>query len=374
MTVKRITTVVGARPQFIKCSLLSHELRRRGLRERLVHTGQHYDPTLSEIFFRQLEIPEVDVNLEVGAASNGRQIARIITALEADLERERPDLVLVFGDTRSTLAAAVVASGQQIPLAHVEAGLRCRNRSIPEENNRVVTDHLADLLFCHNEVAAEQLRAEQIQGRIVVSGDTMRQTVNHFLPRALADSPLPARLALAEGEYTVLTLHRPFHADRPEVMAEILRGCDALGGPVVFPVHPRTRARNEAALAALAPRIHCIEPLGYLDMLALVRRARLLLTDSGGLQKEAAYLGTPCVVLRGETEWNEPIEMGLNVLAGDFPGAEELARLAHELCDRHAARMAEPGFMDNLAAELDARFGPPDAAERITEAVLKFLA
>lgn len=368
---QKISTVVGARPQFVKCSLLSHELRRIGLAERLVHTGQHYNPELSDIFFKQLGIPEPDVNLGIGSDTQGRQTGRMIIALEEEFERCRPDVVLVFGDTNSTLAAALTAVKMGIRLAHVESGLRSRNRSMPEEHNRVVVDHMADLLFCHNGRAAQQLYDEQVQGRIVVCGDTMRETVSHFLPRALAQGEnLLARLGVEKNGYAVLTVHRPVNADEPAALERILDGMNALGLPVVFPVHPRTLRKIAPTAQNHYPRIRLIEPVGYLDMLALANQACLVVTDSGGLQKEALFVGVPCVTLRGETEWTETVDLGMNVLAGDRPDAQHLARLALETCERHRWRDEE--FKRRLAKAIDLEFGPIHVSRTIARTLAEY--
>ncbi len=364
-----IATIVGARPQFIKCSLLSHELRRRGLRERLIHTGQHYDDRLSDLFFRELEIPEPALNLGVGSDSHARQTARIMIGLEAEFIRERPDLVIVFGDTNSTVAGALTAVKMDLALAHVEAGLRGFNR-MPEEHNRIVADHLSDLLICHNEAAAQRLRRREVRGRAVVCGDTMRETAEHFLPRAL-ERPWPAGLEPG-AKFALLTVHRPANADRPESLAEILRAAGRLPMPVIFPVHPRTEARIAALGEAMPANVRAIGPVGYLDMLGLVARAALVLTDSGGLQKEAVILGTPCVTLRGDTEWLETIELGLNTLAGEPARAEVIlekadAALALGAGETREARRAR------LAPEVDRLFGPADVARRVADAVEEFL-
>lgn len=368
-TTHKIATVVGARPQFIKCSLLSHALRGLGFTERLIHTGQHYNPQLSDIFFRELDIPEPDLNLGIGSDTQGRQTGRMMIALEEAFEQDRPDLALVFGDTNSTLAAALVAVKMGIPLAHVESGMRSHNRAMPEEHNRVVTDHLSDLLFCHNETTAARLAGEKIDGRVIVSGDTMRETVSHFLPRALDRTGPDERLGLTGQPYAVLTVHRPVNADQRDALGEIIEGANRLGMPVVFPIHPRTRRQEDFSNLQSSGRLHLIEPLGYLDMLALVHRAALVLTDSGGLQKEAFFLQTPCVTLRGETEWTETVEAGMNVLAGDRPHAGHLAAIAGEMLLRHG-----PGTEPAPSIEtIDRLFGPIDVSRRIAGAIAEML-
>lgn len=359
-----ITTVIGARPQFVKCSLLGRELRRRGIDERLVHTGQHYNPELSEVFIRELEIPAPDVNLGIGSDSHARQTARMMIALEAELEGRRPDAVIVFGDTNSTLAAALVAVKMQIQLVHIEAGMRGYNRRLPEEHNRIVADHLADVLICHNERAAERLRQEFVSGRIAICGDTMRETAEYFLPRALKRSMLAA---VPEGRFALLTAHRPDNVDDPKILAGILEGAGRIGMPVVFPVHPRTR--KSLAGIAVPPGVILMEPVGYLDMLGLLARSELVLTDSGGLQKEALFIGTPCVTLRGETEWPETIETGMNVLTSNPPTANEIVAAAREMSTQTGE--SRPQRRVRLAPLIDERFGPIDVARRVADTVEK---
>lgn len=357
-----VTTVVGARPQFVKCSLLGRELRRRGIAERLVHTGQHYDPELSDIFIRELEIPAPDANLGIGSDSHARQTARMMIAIEDEFAAHRPEVVIVFGDTNSTLAAALVAVKMHLPLAHIEAGMRGYNRRLPEEHNRIIADHLADLLICHNERAAGRLRQERVGGRIEICGDTMRETAERFLPRALG-RPLPD--AVPAGRFALLTAHRPDNVDDPKTLAGILDGAGRLGMPVVFPVHPRTR--KSLAGVAIAPGLILTEPVGYLEMLGLLGRAELVLTDSGGLQKEALFAGTPCVTLRGETEWPETVDLRMNAVTGNPPAAGEIAAAAQAMLasageDRGRRRA-------RLAPLIDAAFGPLDVSRRIADAI-----
>jgi UDP-N-acetylglucosamine 2-epimerase len=365
-----VATVVGARPQFIKCALLGPELARLGIEERLIHTGQHYDPGLSEVFFRELGIRPPDVNLGIGSDTPGRQTGRMLAALDEELQRRRPDLVLVFGDTNTTLAGALAAVKAGVALAHVEAGVRSGNRALPEEMNRLLTDHAADLVFCHGDAARARLESERVGGRIVVAGDVMREMVGRFLPRALERSTCPASLGLKPQEYAVLTVHRAANTEGPGPLREILRGLGRLGIPVVFPVHPRTRDRclggSDKSDVSDFKAVRMIAPVGYLDMLTLVRGARLIVTDSGGLQKEAFFLGTPCVTLRGETEWGETVELGVNTLVGDRPSAERLAEVA-------GAVAAEDILVWPSESEIDGRFGPTGAARRIAEAIACYL-
>lgn len=364
-----IATVVGARPQFVKCCLLRRRFAELGLKETLIHTGQHYDPRMSGVFFQDMGIREPDLDLGVGSDTHGRQTGRMMIALEEAFEQNTPDWVVVFGDTNSTLAAALVAAKMGLRVAHVESGLRSGNRAMPEEHNRVLTDHLADLLFCHSDRVAQRLHNEKVQGRVVVAGDIMRETAAHFLPSALARQPDPNVADLAEASYAVLTVHRPVNADCPQTMAEILEGVGRLGYPVVFPVHPRTRKRLTAAGLNPPPQVRLIDPVGYLDMLALVARARLVLTDSGGLQKEALFLGTPCVTLRAETEWVETVELGMNTLADPSAGAGEVERKARHMDESRKTMDAKSPA--ERQTDIDNHFGPIETSTMIARELMR---
>lgn len=310
----RILSVVGARPQFIKAAPLSTAIR-RDHDEFLVHTGQHYDDEMSATFFRQLNIPDPDINLGVGSHGHGKQTAEMLAGLETILLQTQPDWVLVYGDTNSTLAGALAAAKLNIPIAHVEAGLRSYNRSMPEEINRVLTDHLSTLLFCPTQVAADNLARENIMDGVVITGDIMVDAVQYALPRARAESGILDQFSLSPNSpYAVVTIHRPANTDDRSTLEGIVRGLVSLDMPVVFPVHPRTRKAIETHNIRLLDNIRLIAPLGYLDMLALVSSASCLITDSGGLQKEAYLLETPCVTVRSETEWVETVESGWNRL------------------------------------------------------------
>ncbi|MBU2467906.1 MAG: UDP-N-acetylglucosamine 2-epimerase (non-hydrolyzing) [Proteobacteria bacterium] len=315
----KIVTVVGARPQFIKAFPVCKALAHTGIEEFLVHTGQHYDAVMSQVFFSELKLPEPDLNLGVGSGPPGWQTSQMLTGLEKVLTEQRPDLVLVYGDTNSTLAGSLAALKMQLPLAHVEAGLRSFNRSMPEEHNRVLTDHAADLLFCPTPTAVDNLANEGITEGVHLVGDTMLDAVLAFVEQLGDASRLASGLGLEPEAYAVCTLHRPYNVDDPEVFRDILQAIGTSPLPVVFPVHPRTRARLEALgqdYSKRQPSLILTEPLGYLDMLALVRGSRLVLTDSGGLQKEAYFLGRPCLTIRPETEWLETLEDGWNTVLG----------------------------------------------------------
>jgi UDP-N-acetylglucosamine 2-epimerase len=315
----RIATIVGNRPQFVKAAAVTRQLR-RAHEELLVHTGQHYDEDLSRIFFEELAVPSPDRELGVGSGSAPEQTARILARLEPVLGEWRPDLALVYGDTTSTLAGALGAAQLGIPVAHVEAGMRSGDWAMPEELNRVLTDHASDLLFCSTEAAVANLRRECAHGRIELVGDVMADVSLAFAAVAEERSHALEQHGLEAGRYLLVTAHRAGNVDDPDRLLRLVELLEALPEPVVFPLHPRTRARLVAAglLERLdrARALHVTPPLGYLDFLVLARHARAILTDSGGVQKEAYLLGTPCVTLRDTTEWVETVELGWNVLVG----------------------------------------------------------
>jgi UDP-GlcNAc3NAcA epimerase len=310
----KIITIVGARPQFVKAAAVSRELRLRH-DEILVHTGQHYDYQMSGVFFDGLEIPAPEVNLAVGSGPHGAQTGAMLAAIEGVLVSERPDYLLVYGDTNSTLAGALAAAKLGVPIAHVEAGLRSFNRAMPEEINRIVTDHLSQLLLCPGDAAAGLLAAEGITRNVHVVGDVMLDVFNWARQRLDVAATLE-RLALEEKSFLLATVHRSENTDDASRLSSIIGAFNAVQEPVVFPVHPRARKAMAAAGCHPAPHVRLIDPVGYLDMVALTCSARLVLTDSGGLQKEAFWAGTPCITLRDQTEWVETVECGWNVLAG----------------------------------------------------------
>ena len=322
-------TVIGARPQFIKAAPLSGELRREHT-EFLVHTGQHYDDNMSDVFFRELGIPAPDRHLEVGSGPHGAQTAAMLERIEKVLEEVRPDAVIVYGDTNSTLAGALAAVKLHIPVAHVEAGLRSFNRAMPEEINRIVTDAVSQWLFAPSQIGVDQLAREGISEGVHNVGDIMADCVRRFGPLAQERSDVLQRLGVGPGEYCVATVHRAHNTDKPERLAGILDGLRRIPYPVIFPMHPRTKAailrhgldRPSDALPATCEdgeQLIATDPVSYLDMLQLQQHAALVLTDSGGIQKEAYYLGIPCITLRDETEWVETVQVGWNRLAGADP-------------------------------------------------------
>lgn len=346
----RVLTVVGARPQFVKAAPVSRALRAAHT-EILVHTGQHYDPAMSAAFFRDLEIPEPDVNLEVGSGSHGAMTGEMVRRLEPIVLEHEPDGVLVYGDTNSTLAAAVVTSkiayhdGRRPWLAHVEAGLRSFNRAMPEERNRIVADHLADLLLAPTAVAMEHLAREGLADRAELVGDVMVDA--HGWAAERADAHLPPAAA-EHDRYVLLTLHRAENVDRPARLRRILDGL-AVDLPIIFPVHPRTRVAIERGAHGLPPNVVPVEPVGYLEMVALEARAHVVATDSGGVQKEAYLSGVPCVTLRSETEWIETVEAGWNRIVDDDPSALRAALADADFLRRDRPRPALYG--DGRAAE-----------------------
>lgn len=314
--MKKVVTIVGARPQFIKAAAVSRVLRQR-CTEFLVHTGQHYDYEMSGIFFDGLELPRPDANLGVGSGLHGAQTGAMLKAIEDVLLDQRPDWLLIYGDTNSTLAGAVAASKLCVPVAHVEAGLRSFNRGMPEEINRVVADHLSDLLLCPSATAAQNLAAEGISKNVCVAGDVMLDVLNWARRQIAANDPGSLnRFGVKKQSFVLATVHRSENTDDVTRLSRILAAFSALDEMVLFPAHPRTRKAIGAAGCKVGSNVHVVDPVGYVDMVAIAGAARLVLTDSGGLQKEAYWLGVPCLTLREETEWVETVEAGWNRLVG----------------------------------------------------------
>jgi len=313
-----IATIVGARPQFIKAAPVSQALQAAGHQEYSIHTGQHYDYRMSRIFFEELGIPKPEINLEIGSGSHGWQTGQMLIGIEAVLLTQKPDWVIVYGDTNSTLAGALAACKLQLPLAHIEAGLRSFNRAMPEEHNRVLTDRCADLLLCPTQTALKNLAREGIAQGVYWVGDTMYDASLNFGAIANRQSKILEQLNLQPKQYLLATIHRASNTDNPETLHTILSTLMQIDRPIVFPVHPRTRKQIQH-LDRRYQQIKLIEPVGYLDMLMLEQHARKILTDSGGVQKEAFFFGVPCITLRHETEWLETVETGWNVLAGTDP-------------------------------------------------------
>jgi UDP-N-acetylglucosamine 2-epimerase len=308
----KILTVVGARPQFIKAAPVSRVLRRTH-EEILVHTGQHYDDNMSEVFFRELSIPEPDINLGVGSGSHGVQTGAMLAGIEKVVMEAKPDWVLVYGDTNSTVAGALAAAKLHVRVAHVEAGLRSFDRRMPEEVNRVLADHVSDLLLCPTRVAIHNLAREGIGRGVHLVGDVMYDAFLFNVEAARQESQVLETLGIEPGAFALVTVHRAENTDDAERLRAIVRGLEASEQEVVLPIHPRTRSRLTEALPA---RIRVVDPVGYIDMLALESAAAVIATDSGGVQKEAYFLGNPCVTLRDSTEWTETVDAGWNVLVG----------------------------------------------------------
>ena len=348
----RIATVLGNRPQFVKAAGVSVPLR-AGHEELLIHTGQHHDAELSDVFFQELGIPAPDHHLGIAGGSNASQVARMLAALEPLLVRVAPDAVLLYGDTNSTLAGALAAADAGITPIHVEAGMRSYDRLQPEERNRVLTDQLAALLLCSTPAAAAALAAEQVPGRAVVVGDVMVDVALATRERALARTETLDRIGVVPGRYLLATAHRAVNVDDAAALDRLVSLLEAIDEPIVLPVHPRTRARLAThGLAARAAKAAILTPpLGYLDFASLLAYARAVLTDSGGVQKEAYLAGVPCLTMRDRTEWTETVTAGWNTLVG---------------LDRDAALAA---LARTPPAERPPFYGTGDAGPRIVAAI-----
>lgn len=349
----RIVTITGARPQFVKAAVVSRALKEAGVDEVMVHTGQHYDEEMSAIFFEELGIPEPAINLDAGSGSHAVQTGEIMVRLEGFLgSGPAPDHVLVYGDTNSTIAAALVASKMMVPLAHVEAGLRSFNRRMPEEINRIVTDRLSSLLFCPTQTAVDHLRSEGITEGVHLTGDVMLDATLLFAELAERHRPLGKIAAgLEPGSYYVATIHRAENTDDRARLDGIFEGLGRIGSPIMVPLHPRTRERLDGV--HVPENVQITTPVGYLTMLSLVKHARGVLTDSGGLQKEAIWLGVPCVTLRDETEWVETTERGWNRITG--ADADRIAAAVAEPPQPPPPEFSKPGAAERIAAILTGR-------------------
>jgi len=314
----KIVSVVGARPEFVQAWPVSQAVRQQH-RELLVHTGQHYDYQMSQAFFDDLGLPSPDYNLEVGSGAHGQQTGQLLARMEEVLVKEQPDLVLVRGDTNSTLAGALAASKLHIPTAHIEAGERSHDRRMPEEINRLVSDQLADAHFCASRTAVERLCSEGITCAAHWVGDVMFDALLQNLPVARTKSNILTRLGLTPGRYTLVTVHRAANTDDPARLGKLVEILNWVGETIVFPAHPRTRKALDHLGATFTGHVRVIEPVGYLDMMRLEESARLIATDSGGVQREAYFLRKPCLTLRDETEWAETVRAGWNKLVGVEP-------------------------------------------------------
>jgi len=347
----RVLSVVGNRPQFIKSAPLSAALERAGIEEVLLHTGQHYDRELSQLFFEELGLGEPRYRLEAGSLPRDEMIERMRPGILAAIEAEKPDWVIVFGDTNTTLAGARTAHAAAVSLAHVEAGLRSGDWSMPEERNRVEVDRLAQLLLCPDERSLETLAEEGVGGEALPVGDVMADATRLFAPLARERSDVLGRFSLQPGGYVLATVHREANVAQPR-LGRIIEGLNALDERVVFPIHPRTRAALAREKLEVSSKIELTAPLGYLDLTALASQARAIATDSGGLQKEAYWYGVPCVTMRPSTEWVDTVELGANVLVDDDP--EKIARAVKDA---------------RLPADLPELYGDGHASERIASAL-----
>ena len=374
-----ILSIVGARPQFVKAAMVVEAVRAHNRRANvgahichtLVHTGQHYDHNLSDVFFQQMPLPKPKYNLGVGSGTHGAQTAKLLAGIEDVLLKDRPDVVVVYGDTNSTVAGALAAAKLGMKLAHVEAGLRSFNRAMPEEINRVVTDHLSDLLFCPTATAVKNLANEGVSRGVYLSGDVMLDAVLNFQHLAEKRSRILGKLGLAPSEYVLFTIHRAENTDPEENLGGILEFLANIAEPVVFPIHPRTRnrmtelprLRSLAANLEHARQVRMIDPVSYLDMLALESHARVVMTDSGGVQKEAYFLGVPCLTLRKETEWTETLRGGWNRLV-DAKSDETISLLA--------SLWKKNGQCPSSARNLKS-FGAGKASEVLVQQLVEFM-
>jgi UDP-N-acetylglucosamine 2-epimerase len=341
----KVLTIVGARPQFIKAAPVSRVLRLQH-QEFLLHTGQHYDDAMSDLFFRQLNLPAPDLNLEVGSGRHGAQTGAMLPGIEEVAIEQKPDWILVYGDTNSTLAGALAGAKLHIPVAHVEAGLRSYDRRMPEEINRVVADHVSDLLLCPTDTAVANLAREGVTKGVRMVGDVMFDAFLQNRDVAAKSSGIVAELGLEPKGYVLMTVHRAENVDDPARLRAILKGAGEAGREVVFPVHPRTAAALSSNGVSPGPNVRLIDPVGYLEMLALEDCAAVIATDSGGVQKEAYFGGVPCVTLRDTTEWTETVAAGWNQLVGT-----DSDRIAAAIRNARAADPSRDLFGDGHAAE-----------------------
>jgi UDP-GlcNAc3NAcA epimerase len=350
-----VLSVVGARPQFVKLAMLSRAVRKNNA-EIIVHTGQHYDEKMSGTFFNDLNIPVPDYNLAIGSGSHGRQTGEMLIALEEVYLTEQPDVIVTFGDTNTTLASAVAAGKMCIPIAHVEAGLRSYNRSMPEEINRVLTDHCSDILFAPTQTAMDNLDKEGLSDKAWLTGDIMYDALVYYSELAASKSGILNRLAITAGGYLLVTLHRPYNVDDTERLRSILDALGRSGAEVVFPVHPRTAERIRQAGIEPADNIKITAPTGYLDFLRLEKNAAKIITDSGGIQKEAYLQKVPCITVRPETEWLETVEAGWNVLTG-FDSEQLVDRIMHfNPPEEHPAVFGSADSAEKMARILEEKF------------------
>jgi len=315
--MNRIITVVGARPQFIKAATLSRQFKLAGIEELIIHTGQHFDTNMSDVFFEEMEIPRPAYHLDIHGLTHGAMTGRMLEGIEAILLKEKPDGVLVYGDTNSTIAGALAASKLHIPVLHVEAGLRSFNMQMPEEINRILTDRISNVLFCPTEAAVANLKKEGFENmpvRIIKNGDVMQDAAMYYAPKAEQKSDILKQAGLSK--FVLATIHRQENTDSPETLRNIITGLNEINRqiPVLVPIHPRTR--SILTQLNITPEFKMIDPVGYFDMIVLLKNCKLVITDSGGVQKEAFFFGKHCITLREQTEWVELVENGYNILVG----------------------------------------------------------
>ncbi|MFA6470403.1 MAG: UDP-N-acetylglucosamine 2-epimerase (non-hydrolyzing) [Candidatus Latescibacterota bacterium] len=378
---KKILTVLGARPQFIKAAAVSKALAKSTLlNEEIIHTGQHFDQNMSEVFFREMGIPEPVVNLGLCGGSHSDLTARMLQAVHHEIIERNPDCILVYGDTTNTLAGALAGAKLKLPVAHVESGLRSFNRAMPEELNRIITDHLSVLLFCPSDVAKKNLEREGIGNpelndtpgdppfadvpEIIVTGDVMADTIRIFGRDAQNRRGVLDMLGICDGSFILATIHRPENTDNPDNLRSISRALGILAiqdFPVILPLHPRTRKAAADYGIEFPCGVKVIEPLSYLDMLCLTGNAHCVITDSGGLQKEAFLMGRPCVTMRAQTEWTETVDLGWNIVAG--PDENRIVQAYIDICARVSDKREIPEKV----------YGDGYASERIVEAIEKRL-
>lgn len=352
----KILTVIGARPQFIKAATVSNKIRRNGNSEILVHTGQHYDNNMSDIFFEELGIPKPDYNLNIGSSNHGHQTGSMLIALEDIYLKEKPDMVLVYGDTNSTLAGALCASKLLIPVAHVEAGLRSFNMAMPEEQNRILTDHISNLLFAPTQTAINNLSKENITKGVYNTGDVMYDAINLFKKRAKEVSNIIEKLDLSPNSYILSTIHRAENTNSVERLTSIIKALSECGKKIILPLHPRTKKFISQYNLKIGDNIQIIDPVGYLETILLEENSKKIVTDSGGIQKEAYFLSKPCITMRDETEWIETVQNGWNTIVGS---------------DSNKILDAIENF--NPTGTPASAFGNGDASSIITDIIEKYL-
>lgn len=350
----KIISIIGARPQFIKASVVSKELRKK-YEEIIVHTGQHYDYEMNKIFFEELNIPEPDYYLNVGSGSHGFQTGEMLKKIEGVLIEEKPDLVLTYGDTNSTIAGALAASKLHIKSSHVESGLRSYDKMMPEEINRVLTDHCSDILFCPTEKAVINLKREGITDNVYLTGDVMADSVLYYREIAENKSNILNELGLEDKNYLLTTIHRPGNTDNEEKLKSIVEAFSEIDDTIVFPVHPRTEKylREYGLFERLESFVKLTKPLGFFNFIKLLNHAKIMLTDSGGIQKEAYILKVPCITLRENTEWGETVEDGWNILVGS--SKEKITQCVNE-------------FNPSVKSHKN-RFGSGDASKKISSII-----